>query len=135
MVKRAKMAVYRIDGIYLGTEDPEINIARIRSRVELRLGHEIDPVEIPGRHAYSLSNLRKNLNEFDYIEIHDNSQENDVTFDPVLVLQCVVELGKVRELDRLPSDEMASWCASMFERIERDARMRAERTSLAEKKK
>ena len=58
MVDRVRNAGYRIEGIYIGTVSPEINIERIERRVRNNTGHRVDPARVPERYRYSLSNLR-----------------------------------------------------------------------------
>ena len=43
LVERVIKAGYRVEGIYFGTNDPQINIDRIEHRVFARTGHMVDP--------------------------------------------------------------------------------------------
>ena len=65
MVKRAKEAGYRIEGVYIGTDSPNINAERIEYRVSANTGHRIELDRLPQRYGFSLSNLRKTAEQFD----------------------------------------------------------------------
>ena len=77
-VSDARSNGYRIHGHYLGTDSPQVNIDRIRRRVQERMGHDVDPGLVPTRWRYSLSNLRKTVGWFDELTIYDNSGEYDL---------------------------------------------------------
>ncbi len=111
MVERAKAADYRIEGVYIGTERPEINSARIRQRAEDLTGHWVNPDCIPTRWAYSLSNLRRTAELFDDLELFDNSR-HDVLYRTRLVSQCVIQRG---ELVRR-ADEPVRWAVEWLEK-------------------
>ena len=51
MLKHAKAAGYRIEGVYIGTESPEINAERIHHRVDTNTGHVIDVDRLPQRYG------------------------------------------------------------------------------------
>ena len=59
MVERAKAASYRVEGVYIGTDSPEINAERIDHRVKTNTGHHVDVERLPERYRFSLSNIRK----------------------------------------------------------------------------
>ena len=65
LVERALEAGYRVEGVYIGTEAPEINNERIRRRVEQQTGHWIDPRQVLDRYRQSLHNLRQTAQRFD----------------------------------------------------------------------
>ena len=77
LVERAIEAGYRIEGIYIGTANPEINIERIRTRVENNTGHHVDPERVPDRYRHSLHNLRRTADRFDELTIVDNTEERE----------------------------------------------------------
>ena len=112
LVDRTIQAGYRVEGIYLGTEDPSINVERIRHRVFARTGHEVDPSRIPGRWKHSLSNLRRTAEKFDLLRIFDNS-EHDELRRPCLVEQCRLVRGDVVWRTEAP----AAWCAEWMRRL------------------
>ena len=114
MVARARDEGYRIEGIYLGTQNPEINIARIEWRVLASTGHEVNPSRIPTRWKFSLSNLRKTAASFDLLEIFDNSTEDAEFRRPMLNLQVELERGRVTQR----ADPLAGWCADWLRSLE-----------------
>ena len=112
LVDRVIKAGYRVEGIYLGTADPSINAERIRYRVFARMGHAVDPARIPARWKHSLSNLRRTADNFDQLQIFDNSS-NDEFHQPCLVEQCRLERGEVVWQAELPEP----WCADWMQRL------------------
>lgn len=128
MVGRMQASDYRIEGIYLGTESPEINVARIERRVLEHTGHRVDPVRVPERYRYSLSNLRRTVEHFDQLEVLDNSR-SDALGMPQPVEQCFLERGEI--VSRLPASEMVAWCSTWLRGVEQ---ARAEKQRLAERR-
>ncbi|MYD87240.1 MAG: hypothetical protein F4Y14_14325, partial [Acidobacteria bacterium] len=113
LMERARNAGYRIEGIYLGTDSPEINAERVDHRVRTDTGHRIDTRRLPERYKYSLSNLRKTGDQFDQLEILDNSAHNtDRRATPTE--QLVLENGVLR----WQADELRGWCAEWLERFQ-----------------
>ncbi len=106
---------YQVKGIYIGTNNPQINIARVKYRVDMNLGHRVEPARIPDRFRHSLSNLRRTFDQFDELELIDNSIDDELHL-PSPILQCVVIKGVINE--QLPRDEMADWCRTFLNRIE-----------------
>lgn len=128
MVERVRGADYRIEGIYIGTESPEINVARIERRVLEHTGHRVDPARVPERYRYSLSNLRRTVEQFDQLEMLDNSSPDSLGI-PQPVEQCVLERGEI--VSRRPDNDMAPWCAAWLRGVEQS---RAEKQRLAERR-
>ena len=122
MLRKAKAAGYRIEGVYIGTSSAEINIERVNHRVESETGHWVDPKRIPERYKFSLSNLRKTGELFDNLEIIDNS-EHDERRKPVPREQIRLERGVVKER----SDPLERWCSAWLERFEKSLRDRTGR--------
>ena len=114
MVKRAKAAGYRIEGVYIGTESPEINAERIRYRVGANTGHWVDVDRLPQRYGFSLSNLRKTAEQFDTLEIVDNSDHN-ATRVPEPSEQLVLEKGVVASRATV----LKPWCETWLQWFER----------------
>lgn len=119
LVALAKAEGYRIEGYYVGTESPEINVRRIDERVLANTGHYVDPKDVPGRYRWSLSNLRRGLADFDLVEVADNSTDA-VDRIPAPRVQFVAECGQVTT--RLPDEEMAAWCRELLRKRELDLR-------------
>ena len=128
MVERVRQAGYRIEGIYLGTKSPAINVARIEKRVLENTGHRVDPKRVPERYKWSLSNLRRRVTEFDQLEVLDNSRD-DVLGIPDPVELCYLEKGKV--VSKVGQQDMPAWCADWLAGVERSV---VEKRQLAEKR-
>lgn len=132
MMDRVIDAGYIVKGIYIGTDSPEINIERIEYRVTENLGHRVDPARIPQRYAHSLSNLRRRFDQFEELELIDNSIDNEF-HRPNPILQCVAIKGKIEE--QIPRAEMANWCATFLERLEEVRRQHARQLEADEQRR
>ena len=131
MVERVRRAGYRVEGIYLGTESPAINVARIEKRVLENTGHRVDPERVPERYRWSLSNLRRWVAEFDQLELLDNSRD-DVLGIPDPTELCCLEKG--RSVSRVETEDMPAWCADLLFKVERslaEGRLLSERRQTA----
>ena len=129
-VRRLEQAVaagYRIEGVYLGTSAPEINVERIRHRVARNTGHAVDSKRIPNRYRYSLSHLRKHADRFDALEIMDNSI-HDEDRSALPATQIVMERGRVVD----QAGDMEEWCERWLSGYEQSQRSK---TRLAEKRR
>ena len=123
LVGRALDAGYRIEGIYIGTAGPEINIERIRTRVENQTGHWVDARRVPDRYRHSLHNLRQTADRFDELTIVDNTPERDRGIpDPTTEL--VLEKGRTT----YEAADQPAWVAMWKERFEMsmDSRRRSD---------
>ena len=76
LVERTKRAGYRVEGVYIGTDSPAINVERVEHRVASYTGHRADVAKLADDHAVSLSDLREILDWFDELEIIDNSEHD-----------------------------------------------------------
>ena len=114
MVERAKEAGYRIEGVYIGTDSPEINAERIRYRVSANTGHIVDVDRLPQRYGFSLSNLRKTAEQFDTLEIMDNSG-HEANRIPEPIEQLALERGAIT----WRAKALMPWCEKWLERFER----------------
>ena len=112
MVKFVIEAGYRVEGLYLGTADPSINIDRIDYRVFAGTGHSVEPARIPDRWKHSLSNLRRTAEQFDLLRIFDNSEHDDFHL-PRPVEQCRLEQGKVS----WQLAEPVTWCLNWLQTL------------------
>ena len=120
LVERAQEAGYRIEGIYIGTATPEINVERIARRVESRTGHWVDPLRVPERYRYSLHNLRRTAEVFDELTIVDNSADTERGIpDPRTEL--VLEKGRVG----YQADDPPAWVAEWRRKFEQSLLDRA----------
>lgn len=72
LLRRAKDAGYQIFAVFVLTKDPEINIKRVKSRVQGG-GHDVPTDKIVSRYKKSLQNLKQLIRIADYTKIVDNS--------------------------------------------------------------
>ena len=72
-MQRARQLGYATHAVFIGTEDHEINIARVSKRV-LEGGHSIPTAEIVRRWSAAQENLLRTWTCFDTITIIDNSE-------------------------------------------------------------
>jgi predicted ABC-type ATPase len=66
--------------VYIGTSNPDINVARVAQRVKAG-GHDVPELDIRRRYERSLSNLPLALSRSDYALLLDNSSERG--YEPV----------------------------------------------------
>jgi predicted ABC-type ATPase len=75
MAARAKAAGYNIMVVFVGTASVEINIERVKARVEAG-GHDVPEEDQRRRYPRTLANMRKLLPEADLAVVLDNSGPN-----------------------------------------------------------
>ncbi len=73
MIRRAKEAGFFIRGYFILTCNPELNIARIRSRVQSGQ-HDVPADKVRSRYAKSLANIPEFLSLCDICHIYDNTE-------------------------------------------------------------
>ena len=71
-MEKAKLSGYKIYLYYIATEDPEININRVKIRVALK-GHKVNSKKLTDRYYRSLNNLKKAVKLTNRAYIFDNS--------------------------------------------------------------
>jgi predicted ABC-type ATPase len=76
LLEKATLAGIEVRVWYVGLENPELHIARVRARVE-RGGHDIPEAKIRERYARSLWNLIQLLPKLTEAFVYDNSEEAD----------------------------------------------------------
>lgn len=74
MMLRARSQGYSIVLVYIGTDDVEINLLRIRHRV-LAGGHDVPETDVRRRYTRSLMNLSKAVAQADHAILLDNSTD------------------------------------------------------------
>jgi len=100
LLEKAQKLGYRTYLYYIATEDPEINVARVKSRVNLG-GHDVPEDKIISRYARSLDLLLQAVKHTNRAYIFDNSrQDSDHLW--------VAEITDGRELV-VKSDPMPLW--------------------------
>ena len=112
MVQQLHEQGYRIEGIYIGTETPDINIERVAHRVRTLTGHDIDPERVRERHRRSLENLQRDAAAFDQLVLLDNSTHYEDR-RPRPTTQGTLANGQLQEDDK-PD---ATWCRVWVERL------------------
>jgi predicted ABC-type ATPase len=80
-LREAKSAGYHVHLEYLTTQDPDINVARVRNRV-LAGGHDVPTEKVVARYHRSMSLLKEAVEIVDTARIYDNSFER-----PVLIVE------------------------------------------------
>jgi predicted ABC-type ATPase len=73
LMKFLKEAKWTVNLIYIGIDNPETNIRRVRERVD-RGGHNVPTDDICRRYERSLDNLAKAIVIADSVVIYDNSE-------------------------------------------------------------
>ena len=71
----ARLGGFEIVLVYIGTENVEINLARIRNRV-LSGGHDVPEADVRRRYARSFENLPLAIKRSDHTILFDNSTED-----------------------------------------------------------
>lgn len=75
--KKALARGYRVYLYYIATEDPEINIGRVSSRVAQH-GHQVAPEKIKSRYYRSLENLKQAVKHTSRAYLFDNSGDRSL---------------------------------------------------------
>jgi predicted ABC-type ATPase len=75
MMIDARLAGFEIVLVYIGTENVEINLARIRNRV-LAGGHDVPEKDVRRRYKRSFENLPIAIKRADHTILFDNSTED-----------------------------------------------------------
>ncbi len=104
LMERAKQQGYKIVCIYVLTCDPQINVARVRQRVQ-KGGHDVPTDKIITRYKRALALIPRLLDVCDELFIYDNSTDRD-TGEPQKIAR--LRNGK---LDTFPN---ATWTPQML---------------------
>lgn len=75
LLKKAKAAGYFVKGVFVLTKDPDINVLRVKNRVE-KGGHDVPRDKILSRHRRSLKLLPALIELSDICHVYDNSENN-----------------------------------------------------------
>ena len=106
LLRRAKDAGYRIHAVFVLTNDPEINVQRVRDRV-LAGGHDVPEEKIRSRYTLSLKNLSKLVRIADMTRIIDNSGA-----EPNLVCEVQNQRVTIWENDRWSKKDILALLAN-----------------------
>ena len=98
LLRVARAAGFRTYLYYVATEDPAINVARVRLRVS-QGGHDVPEAKIVCRYARSLGLLRETIRHADRAYCFDNSGAEPWYFAEIIA-------GRTIELQ---SDTMPDW--------------------------
>ncbi len=100
LLKQAQVLGYRTYLYYIATEDPAINVARVKARVNLG-GHDVPEEKIVSRYARSLDLLLEAVKHTNRAYLFDNSRQGTEHL-------WVAEITDARELE-LKCDPMPLW--------------------------
>lgn len=108
-LRRAKAADFFIRLFFVCTDRPEINIARVATRMQLG-GHGVPTGKIVSRYSKSIAQCAEVISFVDRAYIYDNSVEDEA---PTLVFR--TENGSIKKVYRQPVND---WAKPIFERVE-----------------
>ena len=74
LLRQAKEMGYEIQAVFILTNDPHINVERVRSRVKAG-GHDVPEEKVISRYEKSLRNLSRLVRIADHTRIIDNTDE------------------------------------------------------------
>ena len=77
LLRRAKNEGYRIEGVFVLTADPELNVFRVKSR-EMSGGHPVPPDKIRSRYRRSLANMAELMELCDVFRLVDNTDQPEI---------------------------------------------------------
>lgn len=100
LLKQAQILGYRTYLYYIATEDPSINLARVKARVNLG-GHDVPEEKIVSRYSRSLALLLEAVKHTNRTYLFDNSRQGTEHL-------WVAEITEARELE-LKCDPMPLW--------------------------
>ena len=100
LLEKAQQLGYRTYLYYIATDDPDINISRVRSRVK-QGGHDVPEDKIVSRYARSLDLLMDAIRHSNRAYIFDNS-----THEQARTWLAEVTNGKILEMK---TDQMPAW--------------------------
>lgn len=109
IVERAAKQGCTVHAVFVGTNDPQVNIERVRARVALGTGHHVPESEIRRRWAAAQEDLVRTLHLFGRVLTVDNSAQRAST------VADFVGRGKDQTLERLPDDELPRWARDLIE--------------------
>ena len=102
---------YRVEGLHIGTETPDINVERVAYRARTYTGHHVDFDRVRERWTRSLSQVRDDAAKFDRLVMIDNSV-HDEERQPRPRKQCTLERGRIQH-----EDLDATWCREWLEKF------------------
>lgn len=103
-MNRARAIGFEVTLIYIGTEDVDINLSRIRQRV-LVGGHDVPEIDVRRRYKRSFENLLLAVQRADYSLLFDNSR--------IRLPTCRGPLGVVNSVVRA----VTQWAAALRDNL------------------
>lgn len=104
LIREAKAALYKVTLVFICTNDPLINLARVQDRVALG-GHDVPADKIAPRYERSLQNLRQAVLLADRTLLYDNSNPKEFHHLTVEISQ-----GVAKQYDA----QLPDWVAKAF---------------------
>jgi predicted ABC-type ATPase len=101
LMNSVKQQGWNVNLIYIGIDNSETNIRRVRERVQ-RGGHNVPMEDIRRRYERSLNNLAKAIALSDTVTIYDNS-------DRQYLLIATIEFGVVS----MHVEQYPNWCVNL----------------------
>lgn len=98
-LKKAKRAGYKVYLYYFATEDPLINIDRIRIRVRQK-GHDVDKAVVEKRYYKSLKNLKPAIRASDRAYLFDTSKQ---------VMRLISEIANGKHVTMADLEDVPYW--------------------------
>ena len=99
ILRKAKEAGYFIKCVFVLTADPEINVARVASRVA-NGGHDVERSKIIDRYYKSIANIPELLNLCDIMHVYDN------TIEPFRIIRKHKDMLSAFSTDLWPEDKI-----------------------------
>ena len=100
-LKKARENGFRVYLYYVATDDPDININRVKVRIE-QDGHSVPDEVISNRYYKSLNNLREAVKQTDRAYIFDNSETQ---------ANLIAEINDGTDVTMNDAVEMPKWVA------------------------
>lgn len=72
ILRKSKSEGYFIKCVFVLTADPELNVARVESRV-MQGGHDVDREKVKTRYYKSLANIKELMSLCDILHVYDNT--------------------------------------------------------------
>lgn len=107
LMERAKQAGYKVICIYILTKDAEINVARVKARVN-RGGHDVPAEKVRQRYCRAMALFPRLFELCDELYVYDNSLERSEG-EPQMIIK-----WQYGHLDMMPS---AVWSADMLKSL------------------
>lgn len=112
LMQRAKAKGYKIICIYILTKNPEINVRRVKARVE-RGGHNVPTEKIRERYLRAMKLFPKLFELCDELYVYDNSYEREESEPEMFILMQYGEI-KLMPTSMWPIEDIDKLCSGNF---------------------